>query len=172
MNRKKLFAAIIGMLSLSTQAFAGSATANMVVSATVVNNCSITAAPLSFGNYDPISANASSGSDLTGSADLTVACTVGDSYTINLDQGANPGTGSTDAAPARQLVNGSNAMAYQLYQDSGRSTVWGNTSGTSPSSATASSNAPFAVTVYGTVPKGQSLPAGTYTDTVLATVNF
>ena len=62
-------------------------------------------------------------------------------------------------------------MGYSLYQDSGRTTVWGNTVGTAPASV-AGSGVAQNFTVYGQVAAGQTLPVGSYADTVVATVTF
>jgi spore coat protein U-like protein len=49
--------------------------------------------------------------------------------------------------------------------------VWGNTSG-SGVSYTPSSSAPATLDVYGRVAAGQDAAVGTYSDTVVATINF
>jgi spore coat protein U-like protein len=64
-----------------------------------------------------------------------------------------------------------NMLGYFLYQNVGRTTVWGNTVGTAPSSV-AGTGAPQNFTVYGAVTGGQNVPTGSYTDTVVATVTF
>lgn len=168
----KVAAFALAALAVVPRAHAATATTNLSVSATVVNNCSISAAPLDFGNYDPIGTHSPTGADLVSSAQLVVACTVGDTYSVYLGQGANAGTGSTDAAPVRQLGSGTNKLAYQLYQDSARTIPWGNTAASSPAAVVATSSSAVNLTVYGVVAKGQSRPAGTYTDTVVATINF
>src|SRR5690242_6619483 len=64
---------------------AGTATGNMPVSATVSANCAFTTATLSFGAYDPISTNASSGTDLKvtdNTTALEISCTKGSSAPI------------------------------------------------------------------------------------------
>src|SRR5689334_19496230 len=94
----------IALLALGGHAFAGSATSNLSISATVQDNCTITANSLSFGAYDPVSGNASA--PLTGSGTISVTCTSGSSATITLDQGTNPGTSSTSALPKRRMSNG------------------------------------------------------------------
>jgi spore coat protein U domain-containing protein, fimbrial subunit CupE1/2/3/6 len=148
---------------------AGTQTANLSVTATVAANCSISSAPVAFGSYDPVSANAST--PLSGTGTVNVTCTSGASTTITLGQGTNAGTGSSDAVPLRRLTDGSSHfLSYTLYQDSGHATAWGNTSGTGVgATGTGSQNA---VTVYGSVAAGQSVPAGNYSDTVVATVTF
>jgi spore coat protein U-like protein len=153
-----------------TNSYAGSATSSMTVSATVAANCLISAGALGFGTYDPVAANAST--SLDGTATLTVTCTSGSAAKIRLGQGANADTGggSTDATPVRRMLSGGNYLSYQLYQDVGHSTIWGNTDGTHVNyTGTGSSGS---VTVYGRVNSGQNKPAGSYSDTVLATIDF
>ena len=54
--------ALVGALALAATAlvaapaFGASATSNVAVSATVINNCTITTTPVAFGNYDPLAA--------------------------------------------------------------------------------------------------------------------
>ena len=148
--------------------YAGSATSSIAVSATVNANCLITAGALGFGTYDPVSANASS--PLDGSATLTVTCTQGAAAKIMLGQGAHQDSGSTDGTPIRRMMSGSTYLSYQLYKDVAGGVVWGNTDGTHVAyTGTGSSGS---VSVYGRVAAGQNVPAGSYTDTVLATINF
>ncbi len=146
-------------------AAAATATANLTVTATVTNNCTISTAPVAFGNYDPVVANASTSLDSTGT--VTVACTKGATATVGLSLGSNP-SGST----RRLKDGGTNVLTYELYQDSGRSTVWGDAGAALLSPGAAPSKAPRSFTVYARVPSGQDVPAGNYTDTVVATVNF
>jgi spore coat protein U-like protein len=161
-----------GLLALAAvvtaPALAGTATSNLSVTATVSNNCTSATVAMAFGAYDPVSAHASS--DLDGTGTVTVTCTKNASTTITLGQGSNADTGSTDAAPLRRLKVGSNYLSYGLYSDSGRSTVWGNTSGTGK--AHTGTGTATDMTVYGRIPWGQNVPTGSYTDTVVATVNF
>src|SRR5262245_32550252 len=65
----------------------GQSSANMQVNATVIRKCTISTQPMSFGNYDPVQANATA--PLDGQATLTVACTKGTSVTIAMDDGSN-----------------------------------------------------------------------------------
>jgi len=149
-------------------AMAGTASTNLGVSAMVTASCTIGASPLAFGNYDSLT-NASAPLDNTGS--VSVTCTSGAPTSITLGQGSNPAGTSTDASPKRQMNDGgSNNLAYSLYQDSGRTTAWGNTSGTGASGTGTGSLQ--TLTVYGRVTAGQTPPPGSYTDTVTATVTF
>jgi len=162
-----LSAFAIGATTVGIDAYAGTATSNLSVGATVAANCSITTTAVSFGSYDPVSANAAADLDATGA--VNVNCTSGSAATITLGQGSNADSGSTDAAPVRRMKDGAtNYLAYQLYSDSGRSAVWENVTGVSHTGT----GAAVAVSVYGRVTAAQNVPAGTYADTVVATVSF
>ena len=155
-----------GSAFVASSSYAATATANMPVTASVTAACTISAGTLAFGAYDPIVTNKTT--NLDGTATLTTTCTTGSSPTIALDQGVTPTGGSTAAAPARQLLSGTNKLAYSLYSDSGRLTVWGSTGVATPTATgTAQTN-----TVYGAITSGQNPPTGAYTDTVVATVSF
>ena len=143
---------------------ATSATANLAVSASVSNNCTITTAPLAFGGYDPIVTNDTADLDSTGT--VTIACTKGATTTIALN------TGSHASGSTRRLSDGTNFLTYEVYSDSGRSTIWGSSGANLLSPAAAPSKASRNFTAYGRVVGGQDVPAGSYTDTVTATVNF
>lgn len=148
---------------------AATATDNLSVTASVAANCSISTAAVAFGAYDPIVTNASAALDGTGT--VSVTCTDGASTTITLAQGANADVGSTDDAPVRRMNDGgTNYLAYLLYSDAGRTTVWGNTAPTGL--AHTGSGLVTNLTVYGRTTGGQNVPAGSYSDTVIATITF
>jgi spore coat protein U-like protein len=158
--------AVIAVAGLGfTTANAATATANLGVSATVTNNCTISTVALAFGSYDPVVANASTNLDGTGT--VTVACTKGSTATIGLGAGAN-----ASGATRRMGDGATNFLTYELYQDSSRSTVWANSGTGLLSPAAAPSKAARSFTVYGRVASDQDVPAGNYSDTVVATVNF
>jgi len=141
-------------------------TSNMTVSATVTNNCTISAGALAFGNYNPTVATA-----VDAAATLTLTCTLNASTTITLDEGLHAGGGSTPAVPIRRMVNSvTNFLSYTLYTTSGRTTVWNGTTGVA---YTGTGVADTSVQVFGRIPGSQSsLPSGSYTDTIVATITF
>ena len=168
-NRKVAVAAVgslVAFMSMTNApASAASATANLAVSATVTNNCTISTTPLNFGSYDPVVAHASANLDGTGA--VVVACTKGTAPTIGLGAGSNASGG------LRRMTNGASAyLTYELYQETGRTTVWTNTGAGLLSPVAAPSKAARSFTVHGRVPSNQDVPAGSYSDTVVATVNF
>jgi spore coat protein U-like protein len=166
-TRGALTALVVMLLAAGTAAAASSAS-SFAVSASVVAQCAITTTPLSFGTYDPIVANKTAPLDATGS--VTITCTQGAAATIGLDPGTN---GAFATGTTRAMKTGSNYLSYEIYQNSGRTTVWGNAGGGLLTPAAAPSFAPRAFTIYGRIPAGRDVPAGSlYTDTVRATVNF
>jgi spore coat protein U-like protein len=149
----------------STTATAATSTANLGVTATVTNNCTISTVALAFGSYDPVVANASANLDGTGT--VVVACTKGATANIGLANGSNFSGG------ARRMSNGgSEFLAYELYQEAGRTNIWTNVSGGWVATGAAPSKAARNFTVYGRVASNQDVTAGSYSDTVVATVNF
>ena len=150
----------IAVYSQSNVEAAGTATSSFTVSASVTANCTIAAGALAFGPYDPVSANAST--DLDQTSTITVACTKGSTGIVSLDNGVNFSGG-------RRMKAGANFLTYEMYSDSGRTTVW-NASNTV--SYTAASKASTGLTLYGRVAAGQDVPVGAYSDTVVATISF
>ena len=159
-------AAVFGVVTvMSRVAPAATANASMDVTAAVGVNCTISTAPVAFGAYDPVVGNASTPLDSTGL--VTVACTKGAVATVGLDLGSHASGGT------RRLSNGgSQYLTYELYKESARTTVWGNGGAALLGLGAAPSKFPRNFTVYGQVPAGQDVPAGTYGDAVVATVNF
>ncbi len=138
---------------------AATATSAIAVSATVLSFCTITAAPLIFGNYTSVT--------LDGTTTVTVVCTLSTPYQVTLNAGT--GTGATVAV--RKLTNGAVTLNYSLYSDAARATVWGATIGTDSVGGTGT-GLTQALTVYGRIPAGQFPTPGAYSDVVTATITY
>jgi spore coat protein U-like protein len=165
-------------LTLTTAGTVDAGTAGPVsfdVSVTVSSNCLISSGSLGTfvaGTYDPVSANATVGSPLqaTTTSVLKVTCTSGvTTPVIRLDQGSHALPSSTDASPARRLTDGTHYLNYNLYKG-GYTTVWGNTATTGLSYTGTGSSENIAI--FAQIDGGQTVPAGTYTDTVQANIDF
>lgn len=167
MYKKNIFLLLSVAALLSSAALATTATANLTPSATITNACTITGNAMPFGAYNP-----ATGAAVTTSATISVTCTNGmTAPPITMGQGLNAATGSTDAAPLRQLnASAGHNLTYNLYSDAGDTTVWNNSTGvTSPTPTGSAQN----MTVYGKIDSGQTTAiAGTYGDTVVVTVTF
>ncbi len=184
---KKLAIAIAAaacVAGIAGNATAGSSTTNLSVQATVAANCSISSTAVNFGAYDPVGANAST--DKTGTGTLAVSCTKNSTgVTLTLGLGGNA-SGST-----RRMLGGTNGdfLTYELYHPTANTPgaactgpqVWGTAgaailtpSGVGGWGAGAGNAKTF--NVCGIIPQAQNV-SGTaagesYTDTVVATVNF
>ena len=160
-----LAAAGLSLISVPAS-YAAIATNTFQVTANVLAQCSVTALNLGFGAVDPL------GGNVDQTSTVTVKCTKNSPYTVGLNAGAT--TGATIAA--RLMANGADTMSYQLYSDSARTAVWGNTAavpswvaGTGAGMGTGQ-----VLTVYGRVPTGQTnLAVGSFTETaVTVTVTY
>ena len=142
-----------------------SASASLNVSASVSKNCTITTAPVTFGAYDPVAANATAPLDATGT--VTITCTKGAAAKVGLGAGGNA------QGTVRRMLGGTAAyLTYELYKDSSHASVWGDTIDTALDVTAAPSRLPRDFAVYGRIPATQDATVGSYTDTVVATVNF
>ena len=151
-----LIASLFGT-SLMGPASAATGNASFDVSVQVMASCSISATNMSFAS---ITTGTTSNTDATST--LTVNCSNGTPFTIALGNGNNYSGG-------RRMTNGSTNINYYLYSDSGRSSQW---SGATLVSGTGTGG-DQTFNVYGRVPSGQLvLYAGSYTDTITATITY
>lgn len=137
-----------------------SATETFTITAVVQATCTISATPLAFGNY--------SGALLNSTATISVTCTNTTSYTVGLNAGTATGATVTNRSmtgPASTLLR------YALFNNSTRTTNWGNTTGTGALAGTGN-GALNSLTVYGQIPAAQFVRPGNYADTITATITY
>ena len=154
------------LLALAGAAQAATKTATINVSANVVDNCIISAGALSLGTFDGTN-------DLTGTSSVTVRCSNGTDYTVDL----SPGSSGSHAS--RTLTNGAFSLVYNLYTAGDFQTIWGNgQNGTGRASGLGlgmgATNA-ITHTVHGRLLASQNtgaIDAGAYTDTITATITY
>ena len=145
------------------QAIAATATGSFQVRITIQESCAVVSTNmLDFGSQNVLTANVDQDTQ------LSVQCTASTPYDIGLNAGT--GAGATEAV--RKMTGpGAATVSYSLYQDAGRSVLWGNTVGTNTISGTGTGAAqPY--TVHGRVPPQTTPGAGTYIDTITVTVTF
>ncbi len=171
-RRFALASAILIAAASATPAMADTVAATLDISASVPPKCVFgTNTNITFGDYDPIVTNATSGTDLTDSGEIKYTCTVGVSPYITLNQGNYADTGSSEGSPLRRLKDGSNFLSYNIYTNVERTTVWGNTNTTGTPGT--GNGIEQTVTLYGKIARGQNVPPGTgYSDTVTATISY
>ena len=152
------YAALIAgmLLGWSGSVCAGTATATMTVTTSVLPACSVSGAPVAFGTYVQMSTASQHSS-------VTLNCSTGVDYAVALDEGAQ-GDGST-----RRMARADGAtIAYDLYRDAAHQQRW--SSGGAGATGTGSGSAQ-SIPVYARI-LPTSAPAGTYSDNVTITVTY
>ena len=166
MRRILIALAGFAIISIAAESRLGgqTSTASLTVTASVSKNCTISTTPVNFGAYDPVAANATA--PLDGVGTIIVSCTKGAPAKVGL------GVGSNAQGTTRRMAAGPAYLNYELYKDTSRATVWGDTIDAALDIPAAPNRNPRSFTIYGRVPTGQDAQVGNYTDTVVATVNF
>lgn len=161
MARPVLFG-VAASVSVASFAHAQTVTDTFQVTATVPDECIISASDLAFGNY-----SVTVGATIDGTTNLSITCSGGTAYVVSLDAG----TGSGASVATRKMTSGANTLDYSLYQDAARTQLWGQTGGTDTVGGTGSGSAE-SISVYGQIAAAQPAAVGSYADTITATVTF
>lgn len=136
------------------------------VSAAVVKRCLVNAATDI--DLNTVSASAT---NISGNGNISITC----SNTTPYNVGLLPSNGHTGGTGAMSGTGGNtDKVPYQLYQNAGYSTVWGNTataSSTGNGIAGTGTGAARSHTVYVRAPSADYTP-GSYSDTVTVNVNY
>ncbi len=149
---------------LPLQSNAGTSTAAITVSTTVLTACVVSATALTFADYDTSAA----ASAIMATSDIGVTCTGVTPYTLALGSGA--GSGATVAG--RKLTGPTQMIDYNMYSDSNYMTIWGDgTSGTSTVGGTSMLGVKNH-TVFGKIPAGQMVDQGVYIDVVTVNLTY
>ena len=160
------FSSVFLAAGLAMPAAAATRTTTMNVTATVADDCSVTATSVAFGSVSVINAAAP-----TANGGITVRCTLGTAWTATASAGG--GTGAT--ATLRKMALSTDAtklLNYALYIDAAYVSVWGDgTTGTALTGTGTGNN--DIRTIYGRIPTGQSTATrGAYADAVTVTVTY
>lgn len=141
--------------------------------------CTLNATGINFGNYDPTS-NAA----VTANGSISFRCTgtgTGDTVSVMLS------TGNSGTYTNRTLALGTQTLDYNIYADSGYTAILGNGTGGSyylyacygkgsgspcGNSGGYPSGTTFSGAMYGQMPGGQDVGAGTYTDNLTVILTF
>lgn len=161
-------ATIMGVCGLSTTAVAASDSDTFQVKLTIQKACTVGhAGDLDFGSAD---ADSTSNLSATKSGLITVTCSATTPYEIALE----PSSGNTDGTGAMSGAASGNTdtVAYALYQDSSKSTKWGNQAGTNTQGGTGTGTQQD-YDVYGEVDgNGLNVTPDDYSDTVTVSVSY
>lgn len=152
------------VVAVSGPAFAGTATANLQITATVNPTCTLSAANLDIGAFTP---NATAGTLGTGGT-ISALCSHTLPYTILL------GTGSGTYAQRTMTGTSGNTdkLNYKLYSNESPSTVWGDGSAGTTTVASTGTGSTQYHQVNIDVPMNQFIKPDNYSDSVTITVNY
>jgi spore coat protein U-like protein len=126
--------------------------------------CTVSTVPVAFGSYDPHSSTPTDG--------------VG---TINISCDRAPAvkpitisTGGSGTFTNRVMKNGAWNLNYNLYTSAARTQIWGNgTAGTTSVNYGGAGTGPsYSITVYGRISASQNVGAGSYSDSLIVTIQF
>ncbi len=152
--------ALAAVIALVVPVGAVTLTSTLAVRVVVQPACTVSGATLDFGNY-----TSGQGTALNGFTQIAYNACPASQLRFQLDGGTNGTTA------ARRLANGSGGLLnYAIYRDSARTQRFGQ--GTDARVVTPPASGTGTVSVYGQIPAGQSVAAGTYTDTVVITLDF
>ena len=136
------------------------ATTTASISGSVSPICSVSAGTLGFGTYSAAAAAA-------GTAVISVNCSNGGAYRVSLGSGQYA-TGAT----RRMLGPSNNYLNYELFSDSSRTLQWGNGAAYGGQVSGTGSGSAQSLTVHGRIPAGQLSTPGSYSDSVVVTVEY
>lgn len=137
---------------------------SFIVTAPVINDCTLSATNINFGASGVLNGA------LTATGTLSVACTNNDAYSISLSAGS--GVGATVADRRMTKGGGTEQVKYQLYSNAALTIPWGDGSNGTALVSAFGNGSNQAITVYGRVPPQTTPSAGTYTDTIVATIVY
>jgi spore coat protein U-like protein len=147
-------AAALTLVTAPRDAEAATATSQFTVTATVATACTIASANITAA-YDPNTVTPT-----TAPGSVTLHCTRGTGYGVGLS-----------SANAWTMLSGANALNYTILKGA-TTTQWTNTGAGLVSGSASAFATPIVLAATASIPPGQDVPAGTYVDTVTATVTF
>jgi spore coat protein U-like protein len=134
-------------------------------------NCNVNVTGLSFGGYDVFSAIPK---DST--ATVTVTCNAppqNPTAPVPVVISLSPGNSGSFAQRRLQRLDGPDRLAYNLFTTPAFSTVWGDGSGGSQTQTNlVTKDTPWTANIYGRIPAGQNVSAGSYSDVITVTIEW
>jgi len=139
-------------------------------------SCGVSTSAVTFGTYDGLS-----GSPATAAGNVQTTCqllSAGLAQVVVFNVGLSTGASGTFTNRTMAKIGGGGSLSYNLYSDSGMTTVWGDGTGGSQQPGGSitvsilgqpiSQNFP----IYGKIPANQKVAGGGYTDTITVTMSF
>jgi spore coat protein U-like protein len=153
--RRALFAVLVALLPAAAEAC-------------TLCSCTTSVSSLSFGNYDPVSATPRDSTAL-----VSVDCTGLVSLFGLIDIRASAGSSGNQLQ--RQMRRNGSGLDYNIYADAARTQILGDgQQGTTTVTASLNGLLFFSTSapLYGRVAQNQWVPSGTYSDTIVITVQY
>lgn len=130
--------------------------------------CVISTSGVNFGAYDPQST-----ASLNGVGTIDFRCSE------DIEDGRGGGNkkieisaGHSGSYSSREMQSGADGLNYNLYTDPSRTSVWGDGRNGTDSVKVDPKQGTVSVSVYGRIPAGQNVRAGTYSDTLIVSIEF
>jgi spore coat protein U-like protein len=141
--------------------------------ATAAVTCTASSTSTAFGIYNPLSATPT-----YANGDVEVVCTLlsGGATTLTLVSSYSTGASATYAM--RTMLSGANKLNYNLFFDAAYTSIRGNGTGGSATGGATINLTPgnptgtASGTIYGRIPAGQDVAAGSYSDTIVVTITY
>jgi len=154
-----LIAGVSALLSTAAGFAATPVTGELEVRLEIIAACALEATePVDFGQWTAIT------EAIPGEGAVSVRCAQDLPYTVGL------GGGQSGNILSRHMVNGDSSITYQLYQDEGRSNLWGEEEGQVHNGI--GTGEEQKLPVYGQVEGPQDTIVGLYQDIVTVTLNY
>ena len=170
MKKFAIALATASALIASANSVAATSTGTIVVTANVISSCIVTAVPLAFGIYD-----GNSTTNTTASTPVTLVCAGTSTATLTLNNG------ESYAGSTRRMKNGlgTEYLSYGLFKPTSATPLAACAYTTPWDATTDGSLAPIGLgltaavfNVCGSIPLGQNVGFGLYTDNVIVTATF
>ena len=132
--------------------------------------CSLATGNVAFGIYDVFNPRSLD----TNSAVLITCTRDGGPQTINVSVSIGPGENSSSTASRKMRAPGGDLLDYNLFQNAGMTSVWGQNSGVDAVTQTLripnKSSVQLSLMIFGRIPAGQDVMKGTYADNTVVTL--
>lgn len=151
------------LLAMAGSAQAATKSTTFQVTATVAENCVVTATSLAFGTFDSVT-------NRFANSNVAVNCTAGTNFEVALNDGLN----GLDLNNRQMTGPGPQTLLYNLYSDLARSTVWNaiNTQNGVGAGMATPVNFPVYGELLASLNQDRLLDEGAYSDTVTATITY
>lgn len=137
-------------------------------------SCSVSAIGPSFGIYNPLNV-----SPTLANGSLTASCTLSGNTSTTVNLTSSYSAGNSGNFSSRSMKSGAHVLSYNLYYDDAYTQIRGDgTGGSLTGSAsltltrTDRTQATPISTIYGRIPIGQDVAAGSYTDMIVITITY